>query len=150
MTVITASDLADDPGEEDYIQADVLEQERARVTVDPRSQSVVATDGGQEYEFPQLHVGDHVTDREDPDATMLVVELPTESAGEYEFREGTTVADANPDYPADDDVVLIVFPQRTDVTLEPLTEYSYPRSGLKLETPIHDRDGDGDGEGGDA
>ncbi|AFZ73065.1 hypothetical protein [Natronobacterium gregoryi] len=147
MTVITASDLADDPSEEDHIQADALEQERAKATVDPRSRSVVATDGGQEYEFPQLHIGDHVTDLEDSDATMLVVGLPSETAGEYEFREGTTVADANPDYPVDDDVVLVVFPQRTDVAIDPLTKYSYPRSRLKLETEIHDRD---DGEGGEA
>ncbi|WP_255190993.1 hypothetical protein [Natronobeatus ordinarius] len=40
---------------------------------------------------------------------MLVVELPTKSAAEYEFKKNTIIADVNLDYPADDDVVLVVF-----------------------------------------
>ncbi|OVE83181.1 hypothetical protein [Natronolimnobius baerhuensis] len=147
MTVITAGDLGDATDEEAHIQAERLESERARATVEPQTRAAVATDGGEpDYEFPQLDVGDHVTDREDQDATMLVVNLDTLRADAYELESGPTVADVNPDYPADDDVVEVVFPQRTDVTLEALKPYAYPRSRLQLETPIHDRDDDDGGE----
>ena len=143
MTIITAADVREDsqePRAEDQHRADALELERARTTVEP--EPVLRADGGEvESHFPELHVGDHVSDREDDDATMVVVGRPDEPAAEYTFdSRGTTVADANPNYPADDDVVLCVFPQRMDVSIEAIAQYSYPRSRLRLETPVHERD----------
>lgn len=94
---------------------------------------------------PQLHVGDHVTDREtgDAGATMLVERLPTLDANEYNIESGgPTVADANDDYPADDDVVEVTFPERTDIDLASRDRYAYPRSRLELETPLHNRNED--------
>ncbi len=62
--------------------------------------------------LPALHIGDHVTDRDDDDgAPMIVVGLDTLRADAYELGNGgPTVAAANPDYPEQDDVVEIVFP----------------------------------------
>lgn len=143
--LVTAADVRGDRDElwpEDEHEADALELERARATVQPVQ--AVRPDGGEtpDEDLPALHVGDHVTDREDAETTMLVVELPTESAAEYEFKPDVTVADANPDYPADDDVVLVAFPKRTDATVEPLERYSFPRSRLRLEASIHDLEAD--------
>ena len=96
-------------------------------------------------ELPQLHVGDHVADREASDgATMLVVGVPLETADEYDIGDGRTVADANPDYAADDDVVEVIFPSRTDKQLETSDRYAYPRGRLDPVAPVHDRD-EGDG-----
>lgn len=99
-----------------------------------------------DVEWPALHVGDHVSDREDPDGTMLVVGLDTLRADAYELANGgPTVADVNAEYPETDDVVEVVFPDRTDMDADK-KRYAYPRTRLKLETPIHSRDED---EGGD-
>jgi len=89
----------------------------------------------------RLFVGDHVVDREDDDATMLVVGLPSESAGLYMCDETQTVADYNPEYPADDDVVECVFPQRTHNAV-PDNDYAYPRSRLERVAAVHDVGGD--------
>jgi hypothetical protein len=100
-------------------------------------------------DLPPIHVGDHVTDREDGDddsATMLVVGVPVEQADEYiadgEGPTAATVADYNEGYPADDDVVECVYPQRTDTTLRTDQTYAFPRSRVALETPLHDIDAD--------
>ena len=103
----------------------------------------------------RLHVGDHVTDRDDPDATMLVVATPIERADEYvvdgDEDSGTaaTVADYNDDYPADDRVVEVTFPARTDNELR-CKRYAYPRSRLRRTAAIHDVGGDegAESEGG--
>ncbi|MUV51353.1 hypothetical protein [Haloarcula sp. CBA1122] len=88
---------------------------------------------------PQLHVGDHVHDREkDRDAPLVVVATLAARADEHECYDGTTVADYNEDYPADDRVVEAVFAQRTTVDIERVQRYAYPRSRLQLETPVHD------------
>lgn len=110
--------------------------------------SRVVTDGGEDVgqeagdELPPLHVGDHVTDRDsDDDAPMLVVGLPLQRAATYEIGDGQTVADYNPGYAPEEHVVEVMYVQRTDVFLEELREYAFPRARLELVTPIHDIDG---------
>jgi hypothetical protein len=90
-----------------------------------------------------LHIGDHVADREaDTDATMLVVGTPAEAASEYDI-DGYTVADANPDHPDDDAVLLVVFPKRRHLDLGDAERYAYPRSRLERVAPVHE-EGDDD------
>lgn len=114
----------------------------------------VVTDGGRPADIddddddddePKLHVGDHVADRGDDEesvAPMLVVGLPPTSAAEYVVGDDDqTVADYNAAYPPADDVVEVVYPQRTDVALRDKQRYAFPRSRLRLVTPIHDIDG---------
>jgi len=106
----------------------------------------VPSDDGRDAlddELPNVHVGDHVQDREDPDATMLVVGTPLARAATYEIDDdGASVADVNPQYPAADHVVECVFPERTTVGLDELVEYAYPRERLERVSPIHDAEGD--------
>lgn len=87
-----------------------------------------------------IHIGDHARDEQAPDATLLVVATPVETAAEYELGDGRTVADVNQDYPAEDDVVEVVFPKRTDVDVDHNRRYAYPRSRLEVVTPIHTDD----------
>jgi len=90
-------------------------------------------------ELPELHVGDHVQDREaDDPAPMVVVGTPVTTAEERDVDAGQTVADYNPEYPADDDVVEVVFAQRTCVDISHAPSYDYPRSRLALVEPVHD------------
>lgn len=99
-------------------------------------------------ELPTIHAGDYVVDRDgDPrdDATvMLVVSLPGLDADEHEFGDGTTVAEANPDYPACDAVVSVAFPQRGTSSLTDLRRYAYPRSRLQVVASTHEKALDGD------
>ena len=95
-----------------------------------------------ELERPPVDVGDHVEDREDFDATMVVVRTPLEPANEVDGRDGKTVAESNPGYPVDDDVVVVKFPKRTSTDLGPLQGYAFPRSRLTIVSRVHDRDGD--------
>jgi len=91
-------------------------------------------------DLPDLHIGDHVQDRDDDDGTtMLVVGLDTRKAAAYELEDGVTIADVNPEYPAEDDVVEVVFPGRVDMEISSMRRYAYPRRRLELETPLHDR-----------
>lgn len=54
-------------------------------------------------------VGDTVIDREDPSAILsVVVSLPEKTATEWLMYGGTTVAGANPTYPADAPIVVVV------------------------------------------
>lgn len=92
-----------------------------------------------------LHVGDHVRDREDDDATLLVTGLSPQPASRYTVDGDQTVADVNQDYPEDDDVVEVVYPQRTTIDVERLDVYAFPRSRLELAAPLHDRDDTGEG-----
>jgi len=90
-----------------------------------------------------LHVGDHVVDRENPnDATMLVVGTPSEMAREYGIGDGKSVASVNPDYPAADHVVEVVFPERTTVDAGNLPAYAYPRERLKRVEAVHFEESD--------
>lgn len=77
---------------------------------------------------------------------MLVVNLDTVRADAYELEEGQTVADINTEYPSNDDVVEVVYPNRTDLTLEDKERYAFPKSRLEVVSRIHDRDGNGGGE----
>ena len=130
-----AADLEEEWPEE-RIQAEIEERERARATVTPEGDGLRA-DGGQRDPLPEVHVGDHVRDRDGEDGTtMLVVGTPVENAGEYDLEDGT-VADANPDCPADDDVVEVVYPEQHDVSTRPLTRYAYPRSRVEQVAAIH-------------
>jgi len=91
--------------------------------------------------LPALDIGDHVEDSDaDDPATMVVVGLPVETAGEYEFADGETVADANPDYPADDQAVQVIFPEESGVDVSHHTRYSYPRSRLRRTARVHSAD----------
>jgi hypothetical protein len=104
----------------------------------------VATDGGEDTDdeaeaLPALHVGDHVQDRTDDDATLLVVGTPLEAAAEYTVTGEQTVADFNPEYDAGADVIEVIYPERTDVHLGGQQEYAFPRTRLELVAPIHDR-----------
>ncbi|UHQ96443.1 hypothetical protein [Natrinema halophilum] len=105
-------------------------------------------DGGEPGEDREpIDVGNHVQDREDPDATMVVVNLDTLRADAYELEDGgPTVADVNPQYPETDDVVEVIYPQRTDLTLEGKETYAFPRERLEVVARVHDRDG---GDGGE-
>lgn len=80
--------------------------------------------------------------------TLVVVGLPLQRAATYDVGD-KTVADYNPNYPAEDHAIEVAYPDRTDVYLEEQQTYAFPRSRLKLQTPVHDRDGD-DGQDTDA
>ena len=133
--------VVDEYGELDW-RAYLRSRSRADDGRDPVG-APVETDGGQlqEPEFPELHVGDHVQDREDENgATMIVVGLPPETTGEYTV-DGTPLIEYDEEYPASDDVVEVVYPQRTDVDVSE-NRYAFPRSRLRLAHAIHDRDAD--------
>lgn len=90
--------------------------------------------------IPALDIGDHVTDRDDPDATMLVVGLPLENASDYHLGsddDGPSIADVNPDYPAEDAVVEVIFAGSADTDVDHAKRYAYPQSRLERVTPIH-------------
>lgn len=108
---------------------------------DPEEPEITADD------LPDLHIGDHVQDRDDEDdTTMLVVGLDTRRADAYELEKGVTIADVNPEHPTEDDVVEVVFAGRVDMEVSSMRRYAYPRARLVLETPIHDRDAEDGGE----
>lgn len=87
--------------------------------------------------YPELHVGDHVTDREDEGAPLLVVGKSVNTADEY-YLEGMRLCEYNPSYPEDDAVIEAVYPKRTAVSLDTSEAYAFPRSRLKLVEPVHD------------
>lgn len=90
------------------------------------------------FDRPPLEVGDHVSDREDHvDATMLVVGRSPKTAEEYEFGDGTTVAEANPTYDPEEKVIEVVFPHSGALELDTENTYAYPRSRLVLEESVH-------------
>ena len=98
-------------------------------------------------ELPILDVGDHVTDRDDADEPPLVVTgLPLQLATTY-LVDGTPLAEYNPEYPPEAHAIEVAYAQRTDVSLEEQQTYAFPRSRLRLVTPLHDRDERGDQEG---
>lgn len=53
--------------------------------------------------------GDVVRDRDHPGSEGVVINLPSKSASEWHVSGRGTIAEDNPDYPADDDVVVILF-----------------------------------------
>ena len=108
------------------------------------AQLAMADDG---EDLPLLHVGDQVSDRtKDDSPKMLVVRASSNTAGEYWLPEvEETVAEYN-DCDPNDDVYQVVFVDRTTKDVDAPKRYPYPRSTLRLENPIHDRDGDEGGE----
>jgi len=103
---------------------------------------VVEKHGRETIEDPSVRIGDHVTDREeDEGATMVVVERTSHTASEYRLDGSQkTVADVNPGYPATDDVVEVVYPQRETERLADLKQYAFPESRLQVTAPVHDQD----------
>lgn len=96
-----------------------------------------------DHDLPGLDVGDHVIDRKNPDATLLVVGVPLERAATVEVEPDVTIADLNPDYPKTDPVVRCIYPDSLPF-IEDHQQYGFPRSRLKLQTPVHDRDDEDD------
>lgn len=88
-------------------------------------------------DLQDVFVGDHVADREDDDATLLVVGVSPQQANEYDVGD-STVAEYNEDYPEDDDVVEVIYAQRTCVDIENARRYAFPRSRLKVTAAAHD------------
>lgn len=105
-----------------------------------------ATDGGSTR---PVRVGDHVEDREeDEGATLVVVERTDHTAREYRLEGSSkTVADVNEDYPATDDVVEVVYPERETERMGDLKPYAFPVSRLQVTDPVHDQDELEDKEG---
>lgn len=62
----------------------------------------------------ELSVGDSVYDTESDSSVAVVLLLPSMSADEWEVEDSTTVADMNPEYPSDSDVVLVAFEEDLD------------------------------------
>lgn len=97
-----------------------------------------ATVDTEDYEFETVHIGDHVSDREsEDDETLLVVGIPGAVADGYTIGGAETVADYNLDYPADDEVIEVVYPQRTHSGV-PTDTYAFPRTRLERVASIHD------------
>jgi hypothetical protein len=85
-----------------------------------------------------IQVGDHVTDRQNQKRKMVVTGVPPYiTAKEYKFDGSTTVAEANPDYPADDQVIEVKFIEKDNDYL-PENKYAYPTGRLKVINSIHD------------
>ena len=116
---------------------------------DDTTTTIERDDPPTDDELPPVHIGDHVTDRDDADEPPLVVTgLPLERVGTYDV-DGTPLAEYNPEYPPEDHAIEVAYLQRTDVYLAEQQTYAFPRSRLRLVTPLHDRDERGDQEGGD-
>lgn len=98
------------------------------------SQQTLSAEQEQPY-----RVGDHVTDREEEESKpMLVAGIPGHLAREYRVEgANATVAELNEEYPKADEVVEVVFVQKTDTDLSNLKRYAYPSSRLKRRNPVH-------------
>ncbi|MDJ1433976.1 hypothetical protein [Halostagnicola sp. A-GB9-2] len=138
----TAPEVRCDGGESDH--AELREDEtRDDDNLHARRTQEMKEAAEAELDLGPVDVGDHVEDREDDsDKTMVVVRTPLEPANEVDARGGKTVAECNPEYPADDDVVVIKYAERTSTDLGPLQGYAFPRSRLEVTARVHDRDGD--------
>lgn len=87
----------------------------------------VATDGGQ-----RLEPGARVVDRDDDSdypSHAVVLERVNVPADEYPIAalDGRTVAEENPEYPSDADVVLVVFATDLDAELPGWENYTGPQ-----------------------
>jgi len=98
------------------------------------SQQTLSAEQEQPY-----RVGDHVTDREEEESKpMLVAGIPGHLAREYRVEgANATVAELNEEYPKADEVVEVVFVQKTDTDLSNLKRYAYPSSRLKRRNAVH-------------
>jgi len=69
---------------------------------------------------------------------MLVVGIPGRLAREYRVEgSNDTVAELNPEYPKADEVVEVVFVQKTDTDLSDCKRYAYPASRLRHRNSVH-------------
>lgn len=91
--------------------------------------------------------GDVVIDREDPPGEAVVVNMPPQTASEWDLRSKRTLAEDNPEYPAEDHVIIVVYRDTLDehrpyysgarpLTLSNLHDdgvkfYAFPESRLK-------------------
>lgn len=92
-------------------------------------------------EYPELYVGDHVTDREHPDRTLVVAARHVRGSSVNDIvvpgTGGSTVADVNPDFPIDDRPVSVVYLNEYDMEM-PTALYTFPRERLeRVHSPIH-------------
>lgn len=62
----------------------------------------------------ELSVGDCVYDTDSDSPVAVVIFTPDMSAESWEVKEETTVADMNPGYPSDSDVVIVAFEDDLD------------------------------------
>jgi len=111
-----------------------------------------------EYEEVDLIYGDIVHDRdaEDPEHAV-VMNLPNETADDWDVGDDKTLADQNPGYPREDDVVIVVNEEELDdylpewderdeeIPLDQLDEdeipyEAFPSLRLVLIEPSHLRD----------
>jgi hypothetical protein len=90
-----------------------------------------------DHELGEVHLGDHVTDVTDDDSTMVVVGLSASRADEYVAFGDTTVHDVNPEFPADDYVVEVVYPGH-GLRLDTGNSYAFPRSRLRVARSAQD------------
>jgi len=67
-----------------------------------------------DHSTPGLSVGDSVADTEDddPDEALVIKRPPEQTIADWEYETGsgtTTTAEENPEYPADDQLVIVAF-----------------------------------------
>jgi len=91
--------------------------------------------------------GDVVRDRDSPESEGVVINLPSKTASEWNVPGRGILAEDNPDYPADDDVVVILFYSKlgrefpyysgvkplklSDLSSQGINHYAFP--GTRLE-----------------
>jgi hypothetical protein len=80
-----------------------------------------------------MRVGDVVRDELNDDSDLLVVALTSAIASEYSASDGETVADCNPNYPADDAVVEVVYLSDQLRDVADAKRYGFPISRLSEE-----------------
>lgn len=84
-------------------------------------------------------VGDHVTDRDkDDDVIMVVVGRSPIPAKDWNINRSMTVADVNEEYPENDTVIEVIFPQKHHLDVDDASQYAYPQSRLRQVEPVHD------------
>ncbi len=140
MNVISINSLLirlDHGGQEDIRQRQIAnssgEENAHASTVNDQLREVKQ----ENNEDAPLYIGDHVEDRDNPDTTMVVIDLGTLRADRYELGNGgPTVADVNPEYP-ETDVVEVVFPDRTDMDIDQKC-YTHPKTCLERIASVHE------------
>lgn len=83
-----------------------------------------------------LECGDVVRDREDPEGRAVVINVPAAPAHEWHVPGGGTVATANPTYPGDAPVVVVVW--ASDLAASPYADYA--GVGALPLAELHQRD----------
>lgn len=90
---------------------------------------------------PDLLPGDIVSDREAVNRRAMVARVTDGIAETYRYEYAKTVHDANPQYPAKDRVIEVVFLDSVSGDLENVIgdeeRYAYPRSRLELVASVN-------------